>query len=177
MKKLFFACLLAVSTAAPAFSDQGCIEVSTTTVITTVCTQFDCIQQMNGSCVMWYCSATQTSKYIDANSSGCSRFANCGRKAVFSAGAPAEPDIDSSEVCDWYPCVQADPVTQACLSYMCVSKRVFQTVHITYPDAQCIAAAPDLPSPPAERKPEPRRQKKIPPSPVNNAHDPPPHLQ
>ena len=112
MKKPFFACLLAVSAAAPALADQGCIEVSTTSVTTTVCSQFDCVQQADDSCIMWSCNKTQTSRYTDTNSSGCTRIANCGSRAVFSAGEPSQPDTDSTEVCDWYPCVQADPATK-----------------------------------------------------------------
>ena len=176
MKKPFFACLLAVSAAAPALADQGCIEVSTTSVTTTVCSQFDCVQQADDSCIMWSCNKTQTSRYTDTNSSGCTRIANCGSRAVFSAGEPSQPDTDSTEVCDWYPCVQADPATKACLSYLCVSKRVFETVHSIYPDARCITAAPRLPSPPARKKPQPRQETEIRPSPVNNTRStaPPP---
>ena len=175
MRKLFFACSLAVLAAAPALADKGCIEVSTTTVTTTVCSQFDCVQQADGSCVMWSCNKTQTSRYIDTNSSGCTRIANCGSRAVFAAGVPAEPDTDSTETCDWYPCVQADPVTKTCLGYLCVSKRVFETVHAAYPAARCISAAPRLP-PPAKRKLEPQRQTEIQPSPANNIHKAPPSL-
>lgn len=155
MKKFLFACLL--SAAAPAFADQGCIELSSTTVTATVCTQFDCLQQSEGVCVTWACAKTQTSKYVDANSSGCSRVANCGARAVFEAGEPSEPDTDSTEECDWYPCVQADPVSKVCLSYLCVSKRVSQTSHITYPNARCIALAPNL-WPPPDKKAESRQR-------------------
>ncbi len=166
MNKIFLVCALSVLSAAPAFSDQGCIEVSTTMVTATVCTQLDCLQRADGNCVMWGCSKTQTSKYVDLNSSGCSRVANCGRKAVFEAGAPAEPDADSSEECDWYPCVQADPVTQACLSYMCVSKRVSQTVRTTFPGARCIPLAAPAPlSLPSGKKVEPLRQRNVQPPP------------
>ncbi len=165
MRKLFLACALAVSASAPAFCNQGCVDIATTTVITTVCTQFDCVQQSNGDCVMWTCSKTQTSKYIDANTTGCTRVANCGKKAVFKAGVPDEPDTDSSEVCDWYPCVQADPATKACWSYMCVSKRIFQTVHTTYSNALCVpVAAQGLLTLPSGRKLEPLE---IQPSPAN----------
>ena len=176
MKKLFLACSFAVSAAAPASADQGCIEVSTTTVTTTVCTQFDCVQQMNGSCMTWSCNKTQTSRYLDTNSSGCSRIANCGRKAVFTAGLPAEPDSDSTEVCDWYPCVQADPVTQACLSYLCVSKRIFETVHTTYPNARCFPIAPDLLPPTSDGKTKPGPRIKIQPAPIINTNSAPLHL-
>jgi len=134
--------VLLFSAAAPAWADQGCIEVSSTTVTATVCTQFDCLQQTEGGCVTWACAKTQTSKYVDAGSSGCSRVANCGARAVFEAGEPSAPDTDSTEECDWYPCVQADPVTKACTSYLCVSKRVFETYHTTYPNARCLPAAP-----------------------------------
>jgi hypothetical protein len=134
----FLLCLLFCSAAAPAMADQGCIEYSTTTVTATVCEQFDCIQQTDGECVLWNCNSTHTTKYVDTGSSGCTRVANCGKKALFVPGAPSEGDSDSSEQCDWYPCVQADPATHACLSSMCVSKRVFQTARVTYPDAQCV---------------------------------------
>jgi hypothetical protein len=87
---------------------------------------------------MWNCSRTQTTKYTDVNTSGCTRVANCGKKAVFVPGTPEDGDSDSTEQCDWYPCVQADPSTHECLASMCVSKRVFQTVRSTYPDAQCV---------------------------------------
>jgi hypothetical protein len=142
MRKIIFACLLSAAAAVPAFADQGCIEISTTTVTATVCTQFDCLQQVDGNCVTWACSKTQVSKYVDTNTSGCTRMANCGARAVFEAGEPSEPDTDSTEECDWYPCVQADPATQACSSYLCVSKRVSMNVHITYPNARCIPAEP-----------------------------------
>ncbi len=167
MKKLFLTAFLTVCAAAPAFCDQGCVEISTTTVLTTVCTQFDCVQQADSGCVAWACSKTQTSKYTDVNTSGCTRVANCGKKAVFRAGAPDEPDMDSSEVCDWYPCVQADPATQACLSYLCVSKRVFQTEHTTYSNALCVplAAAQGLLTLPSGRKLQPME---IQPSPVGH---------
>jgi hypothetical protein len=168
MKKLFFACLLSGFAAVPAFSDQGCIEISTTTVTATVCTQFDCVQQVDGNCVTWNCSKTQTSKYVDANTSGCTRVANCGSRAVFEAGEPAEPDTESTEECDWYPCVQADPVTKACYSYMCVSKRVSLNVHTTYPNARCIPAEPKAWPQPLEKKTEPRQQAK-PQAPIKKA--------
>ncbi len=142
MKNIIFACLFSATAAVPVFADQGCIELSSTTVTATVCTQFDCLQKLDGGCVIWACAKTQTTKYVDANSTGCSRVANCGASAVFEAGEPAEPDTDSTEECDWYPCVQADPVTKVCVSYLCVSKRVSQTAHITFPEARCVTAAP-----------------------------------
>ena len=164
MKKFFFACLLSVA-AVPVSANQGCIEVSSTTVTATVCTQFDCVQQQDDNCVMWACSKTQTSKYVDAAASGCSRIANCGKKSLFVPGAPAaDADTDSSEECDWYPCVQADPATQACLSYLCVSKRVFQIIRTTYPDAQCVPIPAEFLPP--EKKPEPRPQTKTKPAAV-----------
>ncbi len=170
MRKLLFACILSVP-AAPAFCDQGCVEFSTTTVTTTSCTQFDCVQQADGNCQTWSCNKTQTSKYIDANTSGCTRAANCGKRALFKAGEPDEPDLDSSEMCDWYPCVQSDPATQSCLSYMCVSKRVFQTVHTTYSNAQCIPVAPKpgLLTLPSGEKLEQLNPTEIRPSPVKKA--------
>ena len=152
MRTALFSCLLAVSAASPAFSDQGCIEISTTTITATVCTQFGCIQSLNGSCVMWSCSATQSNKYVDTNASGCSRVANCGKNAFFSAGAPAAPDIETTEVCDWYPCVQIDPATHICQSYLCVSRRVSQVVRTAYPNALCASTAPKFQQPPQPQK-------------------------
>ena len=177
MRKIFFACILPVL-AAPAFCDQGCVEYSTTTVATTSCTQFDCVQQADGNCLTWSCNKTQTSKYTDINASGCTRAANCGKRAVFQAGEPDEPDLDSSEVCDWYPCVQADPSTQTCLSYLCVSKRVFQTVHTTYSGARCVPLAEPRPlTLPSGEKAEPLRQPEIRPSPVKKAQEIMPRLK
>ena len=167
MRKLFLVCALAVSAAAPAFCDQGCVEMSTTTVTATVCTQFDCVQNTDGECVTWSCGKTRTSQYIDMNASGCTRVANCGKKAVFKAGVPDEPEVDSSEVCDWYPCVQADPATKACLSYMCVSKRVSQTVFTTYSNVLCVPVpAPGLLTLPSGRKLEPLKPTEIKPAPA-----------
>jgi len=166
MRNIFFACILGVSAAVPAFCDQGCVEMSTTTVTTTSCLQFDCIQESNGDCVMWSCQKTQVSKYIDVNNSGCTRVANCGKKALFKAGLPDDPEVDSSEVCDWYPCVQADPSSKACWSYLCVSKRVFQTIHTTYSNALCVPlAAPGLLTLPSGKKME--QGSEIQPTPVN----------
>lgn len=155
MRKLLLLCSLSLI-AAPAFCDQGCIEYSTTTVATTVCSKFECSQRVDGNCVLWSCVNTQTNRYTDP-SSGCTRSANCGKKALFDAGAPVEdPYSEFSETCDWYPCVQADPVTKACLSYLCVSKRIFNTVRITYPDALCVPVI----APPLIKKPEAQKQAK-----------------
>jgi hypothetical protein len=141
--------------AAPASADQGCIEYSTTTVTTTVCEQFDCVQQSDdGNCVQWNCDRTQTTNYTDVNTSGCTRVANCGKKALFMPGAPVDGDRDSTEQCDWYPCVQADPVTHACVASMCVSKRVFQTVRAAYPDAICVPLR-TFQAPPPKQQPKP----------------------
>ncbi len=175
MKKLSLACSLALFAAAPVFSDQGCIEFSTTTVTTTICNQFDCNQRVGGKCVLWSCGNSQTNTYIDTETSGCSRVANCGKKAVFDAGEPAtDPETDSNEICDWYPCMQTNPITKVCLTYLCVSKRVFQTVRTTYPNALCVPVyAPVLVPPSAGNKPE-KQQKKEPPPAKIMLQTPPP---
>lgn len=147
MRLLIVSAFLALAAAAPASADQGCIEVSTTTVTTTVCAQFDCVHYSDGACVQWNCSRTQTTTYVDSSASGCTRLANCGSRALFVAGPPQQDSTDSSENCDWYPCVQADPATHACLFYMCVSKRVFETVRTTYPSAKCVPMVPARPAP------------------------------
>ena len=48
--------------------------------------------------------------------------------------------------------MEADADTHACLSYMCVSKRVTQTDRVTFPDAKCVPMPAGL-LPPAEKKP------------------------
>lgn len=138
MRKILLSFVFCAAAAVPALADQGCIEVSTTTVTATVCEQFDCVQRSGGECVTWNCNRSHTTKYVDELTSGCTRVANCGKKAVFQAGDPVEGDSDSTEQCDWYPCVQINPETHACIYSMCVSKRVFETVRATYPDAQCV---------------------------------------
>lgn len=158
MKKLILSFALAAGCAAAACADQGCIETSSVTVTATICSQFDCIQRSGGNCVNWACTRTQTSKYLDAAATGCTRLANCGRAALFYSGAPQEADTDSTEQCDWYPCVEADAQTGACLSYMCVSKRVTQIVRATYPDARCVPLPPELLPKPQEKKAQPQKQ-------------------
>lgn len=148
--------------AAAARADQGCIEVSSTTTTAVICAQFDCIEQGAGGCTAWACTRTQTTKF--QLPPACSRIANCGKNAVFAAGAPQASDEDSTEQCDWYPCVQADAATGACTSYMCVSKRVTQTARTVYPDARCVPlpqpARPQPAAQPAQKAaPQPAQQK------------------
>jgi len=163
MKALLFA-IAAFACAVPARADQGCIEISSVTVSASICTQLDCIQRGDNGCVAWACTRTQTSKYSDPYSSGCSRWANCGKKAVFAAGDPQASEEESTEQCDWYPCVQADASTGACLSYMCVSKRVTSVARTSYPNAACVPIPSSLlpqPAPqPAQtaQKPAPKPQ-------------------
>ena len=157
MKKvLLISALLLPGTA---FSDQGCIESATTTVTTTVCIQFSCVQKApDGSCMNWACTKTQSSAFVDAGSTGCTRTANCGKNALFVQGSPLPADEDSSEECEWYPCVQADPATHACVAFMCVSKRAFKTARTAYPGARCVpqTAAPARPAPPQNKADRPK---------------------
>ncbi len=168
MKAVLVTGLFLILAAIPVFADQGCIETSTTTVTIKTCARFECSQKLNGSCVMWSCNETHTRKYVDGLSSGCSRYANCGRKAVFAAGVPSDPQVESTEICDWYPCVMSDPVTKACRMSMCVSKRIFETTRVSYPDARCAPLAASSLLQPQGESPAPRRRETLQPVPQFN---------
>lgn len=98
MKALILAVALAPLCAVSAGAEQGCIETSSITVTATICVQLDCVQRSGANCTNWACGKTQTNKYLDVFSSGCSRVANCGRAAFFFSGDPQEADTDSTEL-------------------------------------------------------------------------------
>ncbi len=134
--------------AAAADSRSGCIEKSSVTVEADVCRQLLCAEKApNGTCTRWYCAQTQRTKYNDAAATGCTRFVDCGKDAVFYPGEPSDPDSDSTETCDWYPCVETDPDTGSCDNYRCVSKRILTTEKITYPNARCVRKSANSPGP------------------------------
>ena len=93
MKKLTLAFALALTCAAAARADQGCIETSSVTVTATICSQFDCIQRSGGNCVNWACTRTQTSKYLDSAATGCTPAAsnaNHGGRPMRTASTAAQ---------------------------------------------------------------------------------------
>jgi|GEM_PF-5957801 len=156
MKKLFLAAALGVLLTGRTQADQGCIDEFSVATEISVCNELACLKKdRGGSCTIWACTNTQTTKHTDTAAGGCTRYWNCGANAVFSPGAPDEPSIETNEVCDWYPCVQQDPARHNCVAYSCVSKRVVTTRHITYSKAKCEApgqtAKPAAPPKPAEK--------------------------
>lgn len=157
MKNLLFCLALLPFSAAPAKAEQGCIDSSSVTITASICAQFDCVQRSGDKCTNWACTRTQASRYLDTFASGCTRVANCGRSAFFVGGDPQVADTDSVEQCDWYPCVEADPATGVCLSYLCVSKRVTTVVRTIYPDARCVPMPPGLAPPPEAKKAAPEK--------------------
>jgi len=121
------------------FIRHGCIEFSTATVEAEVCQQLECVERApNGNCKLSACAKTQRSKYADAMNTGCTRAVDCGKGAYFLPGTPDEPESESTENCDWRPCVETDPETGKCDSYECLSKRTTIIERTSYPRALCI---------------------------------------
>lgn len=137
-----FGLLSLVSTAiaaADTFSRHGCIEFSTATVESEVCQQLECIEKApNGVCKLSACAKTQRGKYADTMNTGCTRSVDCGKGAYFLPGTPDEPESESTDNCDWRPCVETNPETGECESYECLSKRTTIIERTSYPRALCM---------------------------------------
>ncbi len=128
-----------LSAAIAAHAETGCVERKAVSIQETICTQFDCMQNSpQGECIAWSCINAQVSSYADRAQSGCAREVNCGRGVSFQAGTPDQPETEINEICDWYPCIQADPTTKVCLVYRCISKRTITITSTAYPNALCV---------------------------------------
>lgn len=124
---------------ADTFLRHGCIEFSTATVEAEICQQLDCVERAsNGNCKLSACAKTQRSKYVDVMNTGCTRTVDCGKGAYFLPGTPDDPVKESTEDCDWRPCIETDPETGKCESYDCLSKRTTTTETTSYPGALCV---------------------------------------
>lgn len=127
------------SAASGTFSRHGCIEFSTATVESESCQQLECIEKApNGICKLSVCAKTQRGKYADTVNTGCTRSVDCGKGAYFLPGTPDEPESESTDNCDWRPCVETNPETGECESYECLSKRTTIIERTSYPRALCM---------------------------------------
>lgn len=144
MKKMILIRLLGGMLAAPALAGQvGCVETSTVTIEAQTCLQLECTEKSElGFCTLWDCTKTQKKEFIDAPSSGCTRFVECGKGFELTLGAPDEPETESLETCEWNACVEANSKTGDCTDHRCVSKRTIETKRVKYSEARCVKKAP-----------------------------------
>lgn len=136
------ACGSAPCAAPEGFSRFGCVEFSTVTVESESCLQLDCAERSaDGGCKLKECVKTQKSRRVDNMNTGCSRSVDCGKGAYFLPGEPDSPETESSEICDWRPCVETDTATGECSAYKCLSRRISITERTFYSKAACVRIA------------------------------------